>query len=127
MDLIFSDEFSCEQPGLFDPIRDTLLNGDYYMHLADLMSYAAAQARAAALHRDPDAWAREAILNVAASGRFSSDRTIANMPPMCGTRSRVRSPDRGRRADGRAPLTVITQRFKEQKLPSRAGDRGLLQ
>jgi starch phosphorylase len=47
------------------------------MHLADLTSYAQAQARAAALYREPAAWAREAILNVAASGRFSSDRTIA--------------------------------------------------
>ena len=77
LDLIFSDDFSRDQPGLFDPIRDTLLGGDYYMHLADLTSYAQAQARAAALHREPAAWAREAILNVAASGRFSSDRTIA--------------------------------------------------
>jgi starch phosphorylase len=77
LDFIFSDDFSRAQPGLFDPIRDTLLNGDYYMHLADLTSYAQAQARAAALYREPAAWAREAILNVAASGRFSSDRTIA--------------------------------------------------
>ena len=77
LDFIFSDDFSRGQPGLFDPIRDTLLNGDYYMHLADLTSYAQAQERAAALYCQPAAWAREAILNVAASGRFSSDRTIA--------------------------------------------------
>jgi glycogen phosphorylase len=47
------------------------------MHLADLSAYAAAQARIDALYRDPESWARKAIVNVARSGRFSSDRTIA--------------------------------------------------
>jgi starch phosphorylase len=47
------------------------------MHLADLTSYAQAQQRVSELYRLPDAWARKAILNVAASGKFSSDRTIA--------------------------------------------------
>ena len=42
LDLIFSDHFSRDEPGIFDPIRDALLtHGDYYMHLADLASYAA--------------------------------------------------------------------------------------
>jgi glycogen phosphorylase len=78
LDLIFSDHFSRNEPGIFGPIRDTLLTkGDYYMHLADLTSYAETQARVAALCADPDAWARKAIINVACSGRFSSDRTIA--------------------------------------------------
>jgi starch phosphorylase len=77
-DLIFSDHFSPGEPGIFAPIRDTLLtHGDYYMHLADLTSYARAQAQVAALYTDPDAWARKAIVNVACSGKFSSDRTIA--------------------------------------------------
>jgi len=46
------------------------------MNLADLTSYASAQKRVAALHKDPRAWAQMAILNVASSGRSSSDRTI---------------------------------------------------
>jgi starch phosphorylase len=47
------------------------------MHLADVTSYAAAQARVEAAYADPHTWARTSILNVASSGRFSSDRTIA--------------------------------------------------
>ena len=79
LDLIFSDHFSRDEPGIFTPIRDVLLTrGDYYMHLADLQSYARAQARAAALYAIPGEWAHKAILNVACSGRFSSDRTIAD-------------------------------------------------
>jgi starch phosphorylase len=78
LDLIFSDHFNRDQPGLFAPLRDRLMkDGDYYMHLADLPPYAATQQRVAALYADPHAWARKAILNVAHSGRFSSDRTIA--------------------------------------------------
>ena len=47
------------------------------MHLADLGSYLEADRQLTGLYADPDAWARKAILNVAASGKFSSDRTIA--------------------------------------------------
>jgi starch phosphorylase len=47
------------------------------MHLADLKSYLEADRRLVELYADPDAWARKAVLNVAASGKFSSDRTIA--------------------------------------------------
>jgi glycogen phosphorylase len=78
LDLIFSDHFSRNEPGVFAPLRDTLLtNGDHYMHLADLKSYLEADRRLVALYADPDGWARKAILNVASSGKFSSDRTIA--------------------------------------------------
>jgi starch phosphorylase len=78
LDLIFSDYFSRNEPGVFAPLRDTLLtNGDFYMHLADLKSYLEADARLSHLCSDPHAWARMAILNVASSGKFSSDRTIA--------------------------------------------------
>jgi starch phosphorylase len=77
LDLIFSDRFSRNEPGVFEPLRDTLLLfGDRYMHLADLTSYVQAQERLGALYRDPGAWAQKAILNVASSGKFSSDRTI---------------------------------------------------
>ena len=78
LDLIFSDHFSPNEPGIFGPLRDTLLTqGDHYMHLADLTAYCAAQDRVGALYADSHAWARTAILNVASSGKFSSDRTIA--------------------------------------------------
>jgi starch phosphorylase len=78
LDLIFSDYFSRDEPGVFEPLRDMLLtHGDHYMHLADLKSYLEADERLCALYADPDEWARKAILNVAASGKFSSDRTIA--------------------------------------------------
>jgi starch phosphorylase len=78
LDLIFNDHFSREEPGIFAPLRETLLEkGDYFMHLADLTAYAEAQQRVSELYADPDTWTRKAIINVACSGKFSSDRTIA--------------------------------------------------
>jgi starch phosphorylase len=78
LDLIFSDHFSRNEPGVFAPLHDLLLLfGDHYMHLADLTSYCQAHEQLGALYADPGAWTRKAILNVASSGRFSSDRTIA--------------------------------------------------
>ena len=78
LDLIFSDYFSRYEPGVFEPLRDMLLtHGDHYMHLADLKSYLEADERLCALYAEPDEWARRSILNVAGSGKFSSDRTIA--------------------------------------------------
>ena len=77
LDLIFSDYFSGHEPGVFEPLREMLLtHGDHYMHLADLNSYLTADAQLSALYADSDEWARKAILNVAGSGKFSSDRTI---------------------------------------------------
>jgi glycogen phosphorylase len=78
LDLIFTDHFSRYEPGVFAPLRDALLTqGDRYMHLADLKSYLEADQRLTALYADADAWAKKAILNVAGSGKFSSDHTIA--------------------------------------------------
>jgi starch phosphorylase len=78
LDLISSDYFSRYEPGIFAPIHDALLaHGDHYMHLADLKSYLDADRRLCELHADQDQWARKAILNIAGSGKFSSDRTIA--------------------------------------------------
>ena len=77
LDLISSDYFSRNEPGVFMPLQDTLLtHGDFYMHLADLKSYLQADQRLVELYANPDNWARKAILNVASSGKFSSDRTI---------------------------------------------------
>ena len=78
LDLIFSDHFSRHEPGVFEPLRETLLTrGDHYMHLADLTAYLEADQRLLELYADPEGWARKVILNVASSGKFSSDRTIA--------------------------------------------------
>jgi glycogen phosphorylase len=78
LDAIFGNHFSRYEPGVFEPLRDTLLTGgDTYRHLADLTSYGRAQALVDAAYRDPAQWWRKAILNVAHSGAFSSDRTIS--------------------------------------------------
>ena len=78
LDLISSDYFSQNEKGVFAALHDTLLkHGDHYMHLADLRSYLEADAALCSLYADRDGWARKAIVNVAASGKFSSDRTIA--------------------------------------------------
>jgi starch phosphorylase len=78
LDLIFSDHFSRNEPGVFTPLRDMLLtNGDFYMHLADLTSYVQAQEQVETVYSDRNAWAQKVVLNVANSGKFSSDRTIS--------------------------------------------------
>ena len=78
MDALNSDRFCPGEPGLFRPIFDALLpGGDEYFHLADLPSYIACQRRAGQEYHNPALWARKAILNVARTGFFSSDRTIA--------------------------------------------------
>jgi glycogen phosphorylase len=78
LDLIFSDHFSRYEPGVFEPLREILLTrGDYYMHLADLAAYLEADRRLCEVYADPENWGRKVIVNVASSGKFSSDRTIA--------------------------------------------------
>jgi starch phosphorylase len=78
LDLIFSDYFSRNEPGVFGQLRDVLLtHGDHYMHLADLKSYLQADQQLCEVYRDSAAWFHKVILNVAGSGKFSSDRTIA--------------------------------------------------
>jgi len=53
-----------------------LTQGDFYMHLADLKPYLEADRRMMDLYARPDDWMKKTILNISASGRFSSDRTI---------------------------------------------------
>jgi len=77
VDMIANGHFSRDAPDLFRPIVDVLTkNGDYFLLLADYASYVACQERVDALYRDPDEWARRAILNIAGMGRFSSDRAV---------------------------------------------------
>ena len=49
----------------------------FYLHLADLRAYSEAHSRAGEFYRNPSLWDRAAILNVASSGKFSSDHTIS--------------------------------------------------
>jgi starch phosphorylase len=77
LDLIGAGHFSGADPKLFQPLYDLLMQGDRYMHLADLQSYLQADQRMRDWYASPRDWARKAILNVASSGGFSSDRTIA--------------------------------------------------
>ena len=78
LDLIFSDHFNRLEPEIFEPLRETLLTrGDRYMHLADLTAYLDADRRLLDLYADPEGWSRKVIMNIAGSGHFSSDRTIA--------------------------------------------------
>jgi starch phosphorylase len=77
LDMIFSDFFSRNEPGIFSPLRDILLtNGDHYMHLADFRTYLEADQNMLDLYAHQNEWAGKAILNIASSGKFSSDRTI---------------------------------------------------
>ena len=77
IDMIRRNVFSLLTPGLLDPIVQSLLDfNDHYMLLADLRDYMETQDQVDALYRDPLAWDRKALINVARAGRFSSDRTI---------------------------------------------------
>ncbi len=78
LDAIGGGSFSPDEPGRYRALVDSLLwGGDHYLLLADFDGYVAAQARVDALYRNPEAWARKAIANVAGMGFFSADRTIA--------------------------------------------------
>ena len=77
LDMIRQNVFSLLEPGLFDPILRNLLDyNDYYMLLADLRSYCEAQDRVDATYRDRTAWNCKSLVNIARSGRFSSDRAV---------------------------------------------------
>jgi len=77
IEAIRSNKFSPTHPELFTDLARALTDlGDPFFHCADYRMYLEAQTKVDALYRDPSAWARMAILNVARMGRFSSDRTI---------------------------------------------------
>jgi starch phosphorylase len=78
MELLAGGAFDRGEAGIFQPIVHQLTDGgDPWMVTADFRAYVEAQERAARAYRDADAWSRSSVLNTAASGRFSSDRTIA--------------------------------------------------
>ena len=76
IEMITSDYFSKNEPGIFKSIVDSLLGVDYYCLLADYQSYVDAQDRVSQLYTNKDQWTKMAILNVARVGKFSSDRSI---------------------------------------------------
>lgn len=77
IEAIRDNVFRPQEPSLFLPIVQSLLDfGDHYMLLGDLKSYIAEQEKVNQLYKDPMAWARKVLLNIARSGKFSSDRTI---------------------------------------------------
>jgi starch phosphorylase len=77
IDLISSGYFSPEDPGMFNPIVDSLMNGDRFFVMADFDAFVKCQEDVAKCYRDQDEWTKKSILNVARMGKFSSDRAIA--------------------------------------------------
>ncbi len=79
---LINGTFAPQDPELFRPLYNSLLNtlstakADTYFILKDFKPYAEAQKRVEAAYRDEAGWAKSAILNVACSGKFTSDRTI---------------------------------------------------
>lgn len=79
---LINGTYAPNDPDLFRPLYNSLLNtqctakADTYFILKDFKSYAEAQRRVEAAYRDEKRWAKSAILNVACSGKFTSDRTI---------------------------------------------------
>ncbi|QKE84128.1 glycogen/starch/alpha-glucan phosphorylase [Arthrobacter sp. NEB 688] len=76
IDLLASGRFTGGDRQAVAPVIDNLLHQDAFMALADFQPYLDAQERVDAAYRDEDAWSRSAILNVARSGFFSSDRSM---------------------------------------------------
>ncbi len=76
MQLIKSNFFSPVDYNLFGPIVENLIFSDPYFLCADFEAYCATQDKISALYRDKNSWTKKSILNVAKSGKFSSDRTI---------------------------------------------------
>jgi starch phosphorylase len=76
IDQIQGGYFSPGSPQLFHPITDSLLRYDPYFVLADYASYIQCQEKVNEIYKDRDTWIKMAVLNVARSGKFSSDRAI---------------------------------------------------
>lgn len=74
--LIESNMFSMYEPGIFGPLLQNITNEDPYLVCADFESYCDIQDRISQDFKNQSEWTKKSILNVASSGKFSSDRTI---------------------------------------------------
>ena len=77
IDQINNGFFSPDKPDMFKDVVNVLLNHDRFFVFADYEAYIKCQDRVSALYLTPEAWTTKAIMNIASSGKFSSDRTIA--------------------------------------------------
>jgi len=75
--LVREDFFSRSEPQIFKPLYDSLLGHDEFMVFADFEDYVSAQDKVSRAYQDKEEWTRRSIMNTASSGRFSSDRTVA--------------------------------------------------
>lgn len=88
LDQIGDGFFSADQPGLFEPLVDSLLTGgDRYFVLADYPAYVACQKNVSRAYTDRTWWIKASIANVASMGFFSSDRAIEEYRTIWGAKS----------------------------------------
>jgi starch phosphorylase len=76
VNMIASNYFNKNEPGIFDEMIDGLMNVDYYCIFADYESYIKSQEKVSKLYSDIEEWTKKSMLNVARIGKFSSDRAI---------------------------------------------------
>uniref|UniRef100_A0A673IZV9 Alpha-1,4 glucan phosphorylase n=1 Tax=Sinocyclocheilus rhinocerous TaxID=307959 RepID=A0A673IZV9_9TELE len=77
IDQIAGGFFSPKQPDLFKDIVNMLMHHDRFKVFADYEDYIKCQEKVSALYKKPKEWTKKVILNIAGSGKFSSDRTIS--------------------------------------------------
>ena len=77
LSMINTGYFNRDKPHLYNDLYNSLVFEDKYMLLEDFASYVECQQRVIKTWQEPEKWTRMSILNTAASGKFSSDRTIA--------------------------------------------------
>ena len=76
LDLIADGFFSRGDAALFRPLVDCLMQWDPYLVFADFQAYADCQSLVGEAYADAERWTAMSIMNVARSGKFSSDRTV---------------------------------------------------
>jgi len=77
LSMINTGYFNRDKPHLYNDLYNSLVFEDKYMLLEDFASYVECQQRVMKTWADTEKWTKMSILNTAASGKFSSDRTIA--------------------------------------------------